>query len=751
MKKILLTIFMVGVMGLPYLLAKSNPLPLVLKDAQTGEVLVGASISFGKSKKLLFSDVLGKVYIPGQDENQISLRVELLGYHPRVFTLSLDQSRESPFLISLEPKSISIEEVNITASNGKLLSPLKALDLQLRPLNSSQDILRQVPGLSIAQHAGGGKAEQIFLRGFDLDHGTDIQINVDGLPVNMVSHAHGQGYADLHFLIPETVERLDFGKGPYDAEKGNFATAAFVDFQTKNALDKSLAKIEIGQFNTIRSLLMSDLSPKSNKTQAYVAAEFLGTDGYFDASQDMRRVNLFGKFSRSLGQNSLLRLSASHFQSSWNASGQIPGRAITRGEIGYFGAIDSTEGGSTSRQNVNAQFFHSFNENASLQSQVYFSRLSFDLFSNFTFFLEDPENGDQIQQTEKRDILGVNLKYSYKNENGRFPSKTDLGFNLRLDQIGDLGLFHTKNRIQILEELANGEVQELNAAFFVNHQVNLGRKLKFNAGLRLDQFTFSYSDFLNENAIKQSQQKLLPSAKLRLQYSPITKLLFYVHAGTGFHSNDSRVVLANQPSSILPVAYGLDLGFIFKPIKNVFLQAAIWGLDLEEEFVYVGDAGIVEPSGKSRRMGVDISSRIQLKPYLFVDSDVNVTHPRSLENEPGEDFIPLAPIWSASNGLTLKTNKNLSGSLRHRFLGDRPANEDYSLTAEGYHLFDFVGQYQHDSFQIQLSIENIFNVKWKEAQFETTSLLQSESAAVTEVHFTPGTPFFAKLGFTVFW
>ncbi|MEO1653079.1 MAG: TonB-dependent receptor plug domain-containing protein, partial [Bacteroidota bacterium] len=247
---------------------------------------------------------------------------------------------------------------------------------------TAQEILRRVPGLFIGQHAGGGKAEQIFLRGFDIDHGTDVNLTVDGMPVNMVSHAHGQGYADMHFLIPETIDQIDFGKGPYYAHKGNFNTAGYVDFETKNRLDNSLVKLEYGRFNTFRSVGLFNLV-NTEKNNAYLAAEYTLTDGPFDASQNFTRFNLMGKYTGQVSSRDRFSLLVSHFTSKWDASGQIPNRAVDAGLIGRFGAIDDTEGGSTTRTNVMGEFIRNLNANTFLKSHAFYSHYTFELFSNF--------------------------------------------------------------------------------------------------------------------------------------------------------------------------------------------------------------------------------------------------------------------------------------------------------------------------------------------------------------------------------
>ena len=264
----------------------------------------------------------------------------------------------------------------------------------------------------IAQHAGGGKAEQIFLRGFDADHGTDVSVNVDGMPVNIVSHAHGQGYSDLHFVIPETINNIDFGKGAYYADRGDFNTAGYVDFKTYGALKNSMIKLEAGSFNTKRILGMFNIiNDPDNKKNFYLATEYNYTDGPFDVKQNFNRVNIFGKYNQWITDNDYFNIKFSTFNSSWNASGQNPERAINEGIIDRWGSIDPTEGGSTSRSNVQMNFKHIISPSEHIEAMAWYSKYNFNLYSDFTFFLNDPIHGDEIQQKDGRNIYGGEFKH----------------------------------------------------------------------------------------------------------------------------------------------------------------------------------------------------------------------------------------------------------------------------------------------------------------------------------------------------
>ena len=685
-----------------------------------------------KSQSHAHSDEFGKFFIEKTREND-QLVVSALGFKKQTVSVA-----GTDFKIVLQSDVFRLEEV-IIAPNLSVMNIISKIDLQTAPVKSSQEILRKVPGLFIGQHAGGGKAEQIFLRGFDIDHGTDIAIAVDGMPVNMVSHAHGQGYADLHFVIPETIDKIDFGKGSYYAGKGDFATAGYVSFKTKDFVENSSISAEIGQFNTFRILGVFNILEKQSKDNAYVATEYLLTDGPFDSPQNFKRINVFGKYIHSLSDKSRVSLQVSRFSSKWDASGQIPQRLVDNGIISRFGSVDDTEGGETSRTNVNLLYAKSINENLFFKANAFYSNYQFELFSNFTFFLNDPVNGDQIKQKENRDIYGLNSEWSKKWKKGVW----QFGFGFRADATSDTELSHTLNRKTTLENIQLGDIDQTNVFSYGNAEFDFG-KLKVNPAVRLDYFKFNYYDKLATAYENQSENKTKISPKLNLIYTQNANLQFFAKSGFGFHSNDTRVVVAQSGKKILPTSFGADVGMIFKPLPKLIVNTALWLLDLEQEFVYVGDAGIVEPSGKTSRKGIDIGLRYQWNDYLFFDADANYTYARSTDEPDGQDYIPLAPDFTTTAGISLKNYKNWSGGIQYRYLKSRPANEDNSIVAKGYMVTDASVNYEWKNITLGIAAENIFNTEWNETQFATESQLQNETESVEEIHFTPGTPFFIK-------
>ncbi|MEL0651298.1 TonB-dependent receptor [Algibacter sp. TI.3.09] len=680
------------------------------------------------------------------DENKIgdSLKVGLLGYKNQVLVLE-ENTLNSGITITLQEKTFQLEELHLNEQLNAL-STISRLDLSIDPVNSSQEVLRKVPGLIIGQHAGGGKAEQLFLRGFDIDHGTDVAISVDGMPVNMVSHAHGQGYSDLHFLIAETVNKIDFGKGSYYANKGDFNTAGYVDFSTKDYIKDSQVSLSIGQFNSLRTLGMFDLLGDSKNENAYMAIEYLENDGPFESPQNFNRLNLFGKYTVISPENNKLSLTLSHFKSRWDASGQIPQREVDNGNISRFGAIDDTEGGNTQRTNLNIEYSKYINDDTRLKTNMFYTHSAFELYSNFTFFLEDPVNGDQIKQIENRDIFGFNSRLIHDTYLGKTPVVLSAGVSLRNDVANDTELSKTLNRSTTLEQVQLGDINQTNASMFVNAEFEFG-KLIVAPALRLEHFKFMYNDKLQTNytSLDETKTALLP--KLNFFYNAKDNLQLYLKSGIGFHSNDTRVVVTNASENILPKAYGVDLGNIWKLTPKLVVNSALWYLFLEQEFVYVGDAGIVEPSGRTRRYGADLGLRYQLNNWLFLNTDATLTKARSIDEASGEDYIPLAPDFTLTGGLTVNDLDGFSGGLNFRYIDDRPANEDNSIVAEGYFVSDFNVNYTINNLTFGFAIENLFDTEWNETQFATTSRLQNETAPVEEIHFTPGTPFSSK--FTV--
>jgi hypothetical protein len=732
-------------------------------DKTTLEPLELAVLHDPETGRNFTTDRLGRFAMTDVSGDSVWIEASFIGY--RNLRIKI-RTGDSHVVIGLEKSALDMKAVLITGhSAAGAFHTLSQIDLNRQPARSAQDLLRLVPGLFIAQHQGGGKAEQIFLRGFDADHGTDVNISVDGMPVNMVSHAHGQGYADLHFLIPETVKGYEFGKGPYYAAKGDFTTAGYVEYSTKNVLDRNMVKLETGEFQTERLLAMinllgNDAKAKTKGQSAYVAADGLYSNGGpFAVPEHFKRGNLFGKFVTPLDPHDQLTIMLSTMWTYWRASGEIPNRTVAEGYIrNRFGALDSLQGGQTSRTNVILKLSSDLGHHFFLDNEAYYSHYYFNLITNFTFFYADPVHGDEFNQHESRDLGGYNSRLTHRLVLGKAILSSVAGIGTRFDKPDPIWLAHTE-KAQFLHYLQLGKIREWNANAWLDETLETG-KWTITAGARVDYFYFYYlnmAPFTDTAAAifdgePVSRRKAILCPKVNIQYTLNPTLQLYVKTGKGFHSNDARVVIANQGFGILPPAYGIDLGTNWKPLPDLFVNAAVWYLYLQEEFTYGQDYGdeSVQPGGRTVRKGIDISARYQISHWLYAFANADLARPRCIDSVIGHKYLALAPTFTGTAGLDFTLAGGLNGGISYRYLHNRSANSTYSLTALGYFITDLAVNYTRKNYEIGLSVQNLFNQAWNESQFQYISRLKYETAPVDQVSYTPGDPLFAKLKLALF-
>ncbi len=761
----------------------------IVQDAETGKGLAEVNVVLSGTGRGTNTAADGGFAITRLKPGEYELVVSLLGYATVRQRVVVAAGSETTLTFALQPKPLDLSEILVQADRPYSAASSRAVrefDLRVRPNRSAQELLQTAPGLIIAQHAGGGKAEQIFLRGFDADHGTDVNISVDGMPVNMVSHGHGQGYADLHFIIPEVIDGLEVYKGPYFAEFGDLATAGAVAMRTRDHIESNLVRLEGGQFETYRLTTLYQIPSTGLHNNAYLAGQFYGTDGPVDSPQGFRRVNLFGKFHTHLSETSKLSLDISGFSSAWDASGQIPQRAVTAGLIDRFGSLDDLEGGTTGRQNLNLAYEAHGEGNSEFQIRAYTARYNFKLFSNFTFFLNDPVNGDMIEQTDSRTLLGLNSRYRFHHAVGGMIATATLGGGYRADDIA-VALWRSPNRVRN-QALVDSDIFQRNLYLWAQEELVFSPKLRLQLGLRGDYFTYDVEDHLEGAPADLPHasgfaQKTILNPKANLVISPTHAFDVFVNFGTGFHSNDARdVVIAERVSDsvrrfkqqglseteissrlaaanldpairddeTLPRATGGEIGFRTRLGSRVNFGAAAWGLNLEREFVYIGDEGTTELSGRTQRYGLDLEARFGLTSWLYADADVSLSRGKLREAPAEANEIPLAPRLTSTGGLTVKHPSGCEGGLRYRHIGDRPANEANTVTALGYTVFDLTAGYRLGSYQLHLILENLTDTEWNEAQFDTESRLLNETEPVSELHFTPGNPRNVRVGLSYF-
>ncbi len=603
-------------------------------------------------------------------------------------------------------------------------------DFAVRPHNTASEMLNNLPGFVAGQHAGGGKAMQYFLRGFDNDHGTDVAISVDGIPVNMVSHAHGQGYADLNFLIPEVVGSIDYRKGPYFADSGNFANSGSVNFVTKEDTVENSLRAVGGSFNTMR--YVGILSPRLGPVQSLIANEVYFTDGPFKHGENFVKYNFFGKFSLRPSPTSKLSLWTSLYTGDWDASGQIPLREVRSGRLDRFGSLDSTEGGRSDRENVNLIYTANPNLEESWFVQLYFSRYRLRMFSNFTFFSGDPVQGDGIEQLDSRVLFGGRAHYHRLWTLGTMPLESTVGFETRNDN-ADVGLFRQQRR-QRFFTTQKAEVWENAFSGYTQHELFIREWLRFIVGLRGDVFVFdvddrSQNEVTDAPGLQDNTTDGMVSPKASLIVSPFINPAslwhqtdLFLNFGMGYHSNDARDAV--QPGgSGLARSTGAEIGARTRLYNRVELASSLWWLDLGSELVFVGDEGTTEQRGPTRRWGVDFEIRAEVLPWLLLDYDLTYSDPRFRVT--GE-AIPLAPTLLMNGGLTAYPIENFSAALRVRFLDDRAANEDRSVIARGYTLIDLLVRYRWRNIEVSFDVLNLADTDWRETQFATDSCLRRE-------------------------
>ncbi|WBX74580.1 TonB-dependent receptor [Tenacibaculum pacificus] len=647
-----------------------------------------------------------------------------------------------------------LSEVIINAKHEKKLGTHKVskIALKLRPINSAHDFLKTVPGLFIAQHAGGGKAEQIFLRGFDNDHGTDFAVLVDDIGINLSSHAHGQGYADLHFLIPETVQNADYYKGPHETSLGNFAVSGAAKFTSKDKVHRNFVKLEYGQYDFARALAMVSLIDKNNfltknEESAYIAIEGTYNDSFFESEQRLKRLNTFTKYTVALSDIHKLRTSISTFHSNWNASGQVPLRAVKSGLIDRFGAIDDKEGGDTERVHFNIQLNSNISEKTQLTNQLYYVSNIYNLFSNFTFYQNNPIDGDMIHQQENRKMYAYKGNISIKNILQIPNSTTTFGWEAKRNN-NNIGLNNAIGRT-LSNPINEFDIKETNVALFLKERIQVAPKLTALAGIRADYFDFNVTEIVPVPQ-KGKTNSIRISPKFSLFYDATKNLQLYAKASSGFHSNYANAAVKNKEINPLPKAVGYDIGTEFKIGKNFVANIATFYLQSDAEFVFGSDGFEFENKGRSKRIGSEASFRYQPLYYFWLDTDLNYSFGTLLDAPKDENKIPSAPRFTSTGGATFRLKNGINTSLRYRFLGERPLIEDDSVIAKSYFIADFVINYTKPKYQIGLSVENIFDTAWREAVFYDSSQLQGELQPVDDIHFTPGTPFLAKLNFTYF-
>ncbi len=651
----------------------------------------------------------------------------------------------SAFAHAPDDDIVDVPEVSIVGTRPVAASSQQFIpdkELLLQPQGRPVQVLRLIPGFIAVEHSGGaGKADQYFLRGFDADHGTDVAFFSDGMPINLRSHAHGQGYTDLNFIIPETIEGIDVHKGSYLPEYGDFATAGAVNFRTRETVKEGVVQSAGGQFDTQRHLLM--FSPTKEKVRTLFAAEGYYTNGPFLNDNRYFRGNLLGKVTMNPSGRDELSITGTFHESQWNGSGEIPLRAVTDGTIDRFGSIDPSEGGRTARSTAKLNYHYDSLSGGRFFANAYAQYYTFDLYSNFTFFKSDPVNGDGFHQSDRRVIYGGDIGYQQEGKILDMPSVATVGVQSRGDKAHvRLGPQFRRNS---LGTTVDTDVLEASYSPFLKTEVQPTSWMKFVGGVRSELFTFDVRNrcetCAEQPAGRTTSWLVLPKANLIL--GPWASTELFINYGEGFHSNDARSAVA-QAASPLARSKNYEVGLRSKPWgpDGIELIATAWQLDLQSELVFRGDGGTTEIRGASRRRGVEVAARGQVWGPLYVNGSVTYT---KAEFRNGA-AIPLAPEVTAYGAVLLAWPEGLTSQLQATYLGVRPLIEDRSANAPSWLNFDLSERYQlpvtlpYGRMEAFLFVQNLFNTQWEQATFFFQSQLRNEGAPRNDLHFVPGNP-----------
>ncbi|KFC65526.1 TonB-dependent receptor [Massilia sp. LC238] len=634
-----------------------------------------------------------------------------------------------------------------------------AKDLANRTVYRPGELLEATPGLIASQHSGEGKANQFYLRGFNLDHGTDLATWVDGMPVNQRSHAHGQGWTDLNFLIPEIVTRLDYRKGPYSATDGDFASAGKASIAYANRLVSPLAAVTVGQDAYARTVLAA--SPELAGGNLLYALELMKNDGPWTRPDGYRKINAVLRYSRGYANNGWT-VTAMHYRGHWNATDQIPLRAVAGGQLGRFDTIDLSDGGEAERSSLSGSWRRTTQDTASSLS-AYAIRNKGELYSNFTYFLNDPVNGDQFAQPDRRVTTGLDGSHTWHAyKQGDIASDMTAGFQLQNDNIFN-GLYDTRARRRIATTRED-HIVEGSAAVYLENATMWSKALRTVVGLRANAYRFSVDGDRPENAGRARDKLVTPT--LSVAYGPWSHTELYFNYGHGFHSNDARGTVATvDPKTLDPVdrtpglvrSRGVELGLRTVAIPKTETTVSVYRLDFDSELTYIGDAGNTEAGDPSRRYGVELSNSVRANKWLTLNFDAAYARARSRGGNPDGDRdagrrIPGAVEGVAQAGLTVDRAGPWSGALRLRYFGPRPLIEDDSVRSRpSLTLNGRVGYRLGKDMRIELEGFNLTNRRDSAIDYYYASRLPNEAEAVDDIHFHPIEPRSFRLSFTKNW
>ena len=639
--------------------------------------------------------------------------------------------------IEVSGHSTSLVGEAITSSEGIITQK----EISQRPLLRSGEILEFVPGMVVTQHSGSGKANQYFLRGFNLDHGTDFRTTVEGMPINMRTHGHGQGYTDLNFIIREFVEYITYEKGPYHVENGDFSTAGSAAFNMSNKLSENFISVELGEHGYLRTVFGDSIQTDNGTLTLGVEAH--GNDGPWDnIDEDVRKKNALIRYSNEMYGGSF-NVTFMAYDNSWNSADQIPQRAVNSGIISEYGSLDTAVGGESSRYSISSAW-----KSDKLSISAYAIRSELDLFSNFTYYLDRPANGDQFEQVDERTIYGGEIVHNTHYHLMDTTLYHTSGVQLQYDKIGNVSLHRTQAR-ERQSTIRQDSVDEYSVGVFSGLGVDVTENIAINIGARYDYFGVDVSSDLAQNS--GTEQDGLFSLKGGVTYTASPNLEFYLSAGQSFHSNDARGATMHRdpqtnalvdPVDLLVRGVGSEVGVRYFDGKKLNLSLALWQLNLDSELLFVGDAGTTEANRGSNRWGVELAAYYWWSNFLSSDFEFAWNHARFSKNSNSEgNYIAGSLPYVVSSGITLSPIKEFETTLRWRYFGKRTLDSYNNVKSDPFNVFNLNMQYKHDKFLYKLSVLNLFDSRDHDIDYLYESRLQGEAlSGYEDIHFHPIEP-----------
>lgn len=679
--------------------------------------------------------------------------------------LSTNQSIRLPEMV-VQGRQDSLLNISDSATQGTV----GAAQIEARPLLRSGEILETVPGVIITQHAGGGKANQYFLRGFNLDHGTDFATFLDGMPLNLPTHGHGQGYSDMNIVIPELVQRVNYEKGVYYPENGDFSSAGSARLDFYKVLPQSLAIAEGGMYGYFRGVFAE--SPKVGPGNLLFGGEFSHSDGPWERPDDYQKFNGIVTYSQGDAANGF-SVTGRAYHGKWNSSDQVAESAIESGLVPFFGSLDNTTGGDSQRYSLQGEW-HRADERSATKVMAYGFYYDLDLFSDFTYYLADPLRGDQFEQTDKRGVVGLDANHTLFDQWWGKEVENTFGLQVRNDWINN-GLFQTQNkdRVDKIDVTHNDfplsattrkdDITETSVGFYLQNKIQWADRFRSVAGVRGDIYNFDVSSDRSQNS--GSELSAIGSPKLTLVAGPWAKTEVYVQGGLGFHSNDGRGVSTRVDpvtgvgtnldgdavvrADPLVQTYGAEIGVRTLAVPGLQSTLSFWWLDVDSELVFAGDAGTTEASRPSRRYGLEFANYYNLTKHLTLDADLSFSHAEFRDRAPEGDRIPGSIESVVSAGITYRADRGFFAGLRLRYFGPRPLIEDNSFRSSETILLNAAVGYQFNkTWTLTAEILNLLDRRDHDIDYAYESRVQPGDPSFDQIHFHPVEPIQARFGIT---